>query len=70
MSNSASRIPKQEKKIYWNLNLAISLMADLLNLNSAYYYYYIFRNLSMTVYIIGIQKSALANILITSESDR
>ena len=58
-----------EKKIYWNLNFAISLMADLLNLNSAYYYY-IFRNLSMTVYIIGIQKSALANILITSESDR
>ena len=69
MSNSASCIPKQEKKFYWNLNLAISLMADFLNLNFAYYYY-IFRNLSMTVYVTGIQKSALANILITSESDR
>ena len=43
----------QEEMFDWNLNLAISLMVNSLNLNSAYYY--IFRNLSMTAYMIEIQ---------------
>ena len=43
----------QEEMFDWNLNLAISLMVNSLNLNSAYYY--IFRNLSMIAYMIEIQ---------------
>ena len=35
----------QEDSFHWNLMFAFSLMANLLNLNSAYYY--IFRKLSM-----------------------
>ena len=35
-------------------------MANSLNLNSAFYF--IFRNLSLIAYIIGIQKSKFANI--------
>ena len=38
----------------WNLNFAITLMANSLNLNCAYDY--VFRNLSMLAYIIEIQK--------------
>ena len=50
----------QKENFHWNINFAISLMTNLVNLNSAYYY--IFRNLSMTAYLIEIQKSTLANI--------
>ena len=50
----------QEANSHWNLNLAISLMAYSLNINSAYYF--IFRNLSMIAYIIEVQKSKFANI--------
>ena len=38
----------QDENFHWSLNFAISLMANLLNLNSAYYY--IFRKLSIIVY--------------------
>ena len=48
------------KNFLWNFNFAISLMKNLLNLNSAYYS--IFRKLSMMAYIIEIQKSIFANI--------
>ena len=50
----------REEDFHWNLNFAIPLMANSLNLNSANYY--IFRNLSMIAYIIGIQKSKFAYI--------
>ena len=40
----------QEEIFYWNSNIAISLMANSANLNSAYYC--ILRNLSMTGYVI------------------
>ena len=43
------------------LNFAIFLMANWLNLNSAYYY--IFRSLSMVAHIIDIQRSYFADIL-------
>ena len=49
-----------EKNFHWNVNFAISLMANCQNLNSGYFY--IFRNLSMTAYITEIQKSNLADI--------
>ena len=39
----------QEQKFHWNLNVAISPMANLLNLNSAYIE--IFTNLSMIAHI-------------------
>ena len=51
----------QRETFHWNLNIAISLMANLLNLNSVYY---IFRNLSMIAYMTEIQKSKFAIILI------
>ena len=38
----------QEENLNWNLNFAILLMANLLNLNSAYNY--IFSNFSMIAY--------------------
>ena len=50
----------QEEKCEWNLNFAISLMANLLNLNSTDYN--TFRNLSMIAHVIEIQKSKSANI--------
>ena len=40
----------QEEDFHWNLNFAISLMGNSLNLNSTYYF--IFRNLSMIAYIV------------------
>ena len=43
----------QEPHFHWNLNFAISLMANSLNLNSAYNY--VFRNLSMIAYMIEFQ---------------
>ena len=43
-----------EKVFYWNLNFAISLMANSLNFNSAYFNN--FRNLSMKAYMIEIEK--------------
>ena len=42
----------QEENFHWNLNFAFSLMANSLNLNSAYYY--TFRNLSMKASMIEI----------------
>ena len=50
----------QEEKCEWNLNFAISLMANSLNLNSTDYN--TFRNLSMIAFVIEIQKSKFANI--------
>ena len=50
----------REENFHWNLNSAISLMANSLNLN--YVYCFIFRNLSMIAYLIEIQKSKFANI--------
>ena len=50
----------QEEKCEWNLNFAISLMANSLNLNSTDYN--TFRNLSMIALVIEIQKSKSANI--------
>ena len=50
----------QEEKFEWNLNFAISLTANLLNLNSTDYN--TFRNLSMIAFVIEIQKSNFANI--------
>ena len=61
----------EEEKFYWNLNFAISIMANSLNLDSAYYiyrnlsmiaYHYSFRNLSMIAYTVEIQKSNFANV--------
>ena len=43
----------QEGNFHWNLNFAISLMANLLNLNSAYYY--ILRNLLMLAYTMNFK---------------
>ena len=57
-TNRIIRYPINRKKIFIGIQIClfpISLMANLLNLNSVYYY--IFRNLSMIVYIIEIQKS-------------
>ena len=45
----------QEENFHRSLNFAISLMANLLNSNSTYWY--IFRNLSMRAYRIVILKS-------------
>ena len=42
------------KKFHWNLNFTISLMANSLNLNSAYHF--ILRKLSMMAHIIDIKK--------------
>ena len=50
----------QDESFHWILNFAILLMANLLNLNSAYYH--IFRNLSMMAYMIEIQESKFVNI--------
>ena len=50
----------QEEDSDWNLNFAISLMANSLNSNSVYYY--ILRNLIMIASIFEIQKSKFANI--------
>ena len=50
-STSALLLPYRKK------NLNISLMANLLNLNSAHYN--IFRYVSMTVYMIEIEKNSL-----------
>ena len=44
----------QHECFHWNLIFAISLMANSLNLNSAYFY--IFRNLSMIAQMIEIQE--------------
>ena len=44
----------QHESYHWNLIFAISLMANSLNLNSAYFY--IFRNLSMIAQMIEIQE--------------
>ena len=49
-----------EENFNWNLNFAVSLIANSLNLNPAYYY--IFWNLSIIAYIIEVQKSKFANI--------
>ena len=51
----------QEENFHWNSNFAISLMANSLTLN--YAYYYIYRNNSMIAYIIEIQKTKFADIL-------
>ena len=51
----------QGESFHWNLTFAILLMADLLNLNSAYHH--IFRNLSTIAYTIGIQNSLIFNSL-------
>ena len=51
----------QEENFHWSLNLAILLIANLLNLSTEYCY--IFRNLSMIAHIIEIKKSKLAYIL-------
>ena len=48
------------RKFSLDLNFTNSLMANLLNLNSALYCTY--RNLSMKAYMIEIQKSKFANI--------
>ena len=45
---------------HWNLGFAISLMADSLTLNSAYYY--IFKYFSMIADMTETQKSGFANI--------
>ena len=50
----------QEESFHWNLNFAISPMADSLNFSSATWK--IFKNPSMLAYITKIQKSKLANI--------
>ena len=50
----------QEDSFHWNLIFAFSLMANSLNLNSAYNY--IFRNPLLIAYTIHIQKSKFANI--------
>ena len=49
----------QEENFHWNLSCAISLIANLLTLNSTYC---IFRILSMIVYTIEIQKPKFVNI--------
>ena len=46
----------QEENFHWNLNFAISPMANLLNLNSACY---VFRNLTIKAYIIWNSKSKI-----------
>ena len=48
-----------EENFHWNLNFAISLMANWLNPDSAYYD--IFRNLSTLAYMIEIHKSKFPN---------
>ena len=54
------RAARREENFHWNSNIVISLMANSLNLNSAYLK--IFTNLSMIAYIIEFQKSKFANI--------
>ena len=49
--------PLQERNFHCNLNFAISLMANLLNLNSAYYY--ILRNLLMLAYTMNFKNQNL-----------
>ena len=49
-----------EEDFQWDLNFAISLIKSLLNLRFARYK--ILMDLSMTAYIVGIQKYTLANI--------
>ena len=48
--------------IHWNLNFAISLIANSLNFNFAYYY--IFKNLLVIAYTIEIQQSFSLILLI------
>ena len=60
MNDHTMCIPYMEENFNWNLNFAVSLIANSLNLNPAYYY--IFWNLSMIAYIIEVQKSKFANI--------
>ena len=50
----------QEVNFLRNQNFAISLKANLLNLNSAYYF--VLGNFSMTAHIIKIEKSEFANM--------
>ena len=45
-------ITLQEENFHWNLDFTVSLMANYLDTYSVYYH--IFRNLSMTAYIIEI----------------
>ena len=49
------------RNFHWNLYFAISLVANSLNLN--YAYYYDFRNLSVIAYMIEIRKSKFANVV-------
>ena len=51
----------QEEKFRWNLNFAISLMANSLNFNSPNYK--ISKNLSMMAYITKTQNSLIFNFL-------
>ena len=55
-----------EENFHSNLNLAISLMANSLNFDSANYK--IFKNLSMMAYITIIQKSKYANTTLWKRS--
>ena len=50
----------QEENFYWNLNFALSLMANSLKFNSTHNK--IFKNLSMKAYTSKIQKAKYANI--------
>ena len=59
MTDSSPICTLQEESFHWNLNFAISLTANLLNLNSSYYF--IFLNLSMIAYITEIQKLIIFN---------
>ena len=52
----------QEENFQWNLNFAISLMASSLNFKFRLLLHYVFGNLSMTAYIIEIQKSKFTHI--------
>ena len=51
----------QEENFHWNLNFAISHMANSLNINSAKDQ--IFKNISIMAYMKKTQKSKFANIL-------
>ena len=59
--NLNTHVTLQEKNFHWILISAILLMANSLNLYSAYY---CVRNLSMIAYIIEIQKSKFRQYLI------
>ena len=50
----------QEGKFHWNINFAISLMANSLNLNSTYLK--IFKIFSMIAYTIEVLRSKFSNI--------